>query len=507
MEQGAGMSVEDPSAAFRELMDAAPVMIWLSGVDGGCTWFNARWLELTGRPLCEQVADGWVDSVHPDDRAAVTEGYRAARAERRPFRLEYRLRRYDGEYRHVVDDGTPRFGPSGELLGYMGSCVDITERYRIEDELRQALERFRAVADYTYDWESWIGPDGALQWVNPAVQAMTGWSPDECLAMRDYPRPLVHPDDRALADELCAAHELRTRANDRELRVVRKDGSVGWVAISWQPVHASDGRYMGIRTSVRDISERRRAEDERMQHARERLARLEAERDRDQLRYERDVGERFVSLLSHDLRTPLSAAKATADLVTRRASDPAEVSALARRIGASLDRADRMLRDLLDTKLVRSGHALPVRRVPCDLEAVLRDSVEELRTIHGERVELRSTRPCAGRFDASGIRRAIENLVANAVKYGHLTAPITVDLARGEGRATISVHNEGEPIPPSRLDEIFEPFQRGRDGRDATGWGIGLTLVRAITEAHGGTIDVTSDAEHGTTFVLTLPCE
>ncbi len=500
------MTFEDPGAAVGELVAAAPVLFWVTDADGGCAWCNARWLELTGRPLAEQIGRGWLESVHPDDRARLLEAHDAARAERRPFRSELRLRRRDGEYRHVVAEGAPRLDAQGAVVGYACSCFDVTERRRTEEELRDAVERFRANADYTIDWESWIAPDGSLQWVNPAVFAMTGWSPEECVVMRDYPRRLIHPDDRAVADEVCAAHALRTRANDRELRLLRKDGSIGWAAISWQPLYASDGRYMGVRSSVRDISERRRAEQERLQHARERVARLEAERDRDQLRRERDVGERFVSLLSHDLRTPLSAAKATADLVARRAEDPAQVRALARRIDASLDRADRMLRDLLDTKLLRSGRALPVRRAPCDLEAVLREAVEELRTIYGERVELRSAGPCTGAFDASGLRRVVENLVANAVKYGHHTAPISVDLACGDGVATVAVHNEGEPIPASRLDDIFEPFQRGRERRDATGWGIGLTLVRAIVEAHGGAIDVTSDAERGTTFTVTLPC-
>jgi PAS domain S-box-containing protein len=123
------------------MADAAPVLIWLSDHTGGRTWLNRRWLEFTGRPFDEQLGDGWFESVHPDDLARCTEIYRAAFAARQPFQMDYRLRRHDGVYRWLVDTGRPLQDFRGAFLGYIGSCMDITERREAAELLQQADRR------------------------------------------------------------------------------------------------------------------------------------------------------------------------------------------------------------------------------------------------------------------------------------------------------------------------------------------------------------------------------
>jgi PAS domain S-box-containing protein len=121
---------------FRELADSAPVMIWMSGPDKEGVYFNKPWLSFTGRPLEQELGEGWLDTVHPADREALKiceKGF----AERRPFQAEFRMRRHDGEWRWLLDKGVPRFGPGGEFQGFIGSCLDITERKRAEQ--RQKL--------------------------------------------------------------------------------------------------------------------------------------------------------------------------------------------------------------------------------------------------------------------------------------------------------------------------------------------------------------------------------
>lgn len=137
---------------------------------------------------------------------------------------------------------------------------DITERKRDEEERRESAERFRAIADYTYDWENWIGVDGKLLWVNPAVERITGYSVGECMAMPDFPVPIVAQADReALARQMREAVHGSSR-NDFEFRVSHKDGRSVWVAASWQPIYDSRGPRLGHRSSMRDITERKRAE-------------------------------------------------------------------------------------------------------------------------------------------------------------------------------------------------------------------------------------------------------
>jgi PAS domain S-box-containing protein len=129
---------------FRTMADAAPVYIWLSGIDRQCYYFNQPWLEFTGRTLAEEIGNGWVEGVHPEDYQFCLNTYHQAFDLRQPFEMEYRLRRYDGEYRWVLDRAVPRFSPDGRFEGYVGSCIDISDRKLYEREIKHlnaSLER------------------------------------------------------------------------------------------------------------------------------------------------------------------------------------------------------------------------------------------------------------------------------------------------------------------------------------------------------------------------------
>ncbi len=121
---------------FRSLADQAPVLIWASGPDGLCTWFNQPWLDFTGRTFEQERGDGWAAGVHPEDLERCLSLYRGAFARREPFSMEYRLRRRDGEYRWLLDHGQPRHEADGAFAGFTGSCVDVTEQRRAREAQR-----------------------------------------------------------------------------------------------------------------------------------------------------------------------------------------------------------------------------------------------------------------------------------------------------------------------------------------------------------------------------------
>jgi formate hydrogenlyase transcriptional activator len=126
-------------ARFQTLADAAPVMIWVSGADGICTWFNNRWLDFVGRTLADAVDADWTRDIHPEDAPSRAQAYAAALHAHAPFSFEYRLRRGDGEWRHVHDTAVPAYAADGSFCGYLGSCLDITEDKRTRSQLQQAL--------------------------------------------------------------------------------------------------------------------------------------------------------------------------------------------------------------------------------------------------------------------------------------------------------------------------------------------------------------------------------
>jgi PAS domain S-box-containing protein len=136
---------------FRNMADASPVLLWMSGLDARCTFVNQTWVAFTGRSLEEACDSCWTAGVHVADVHRFTDTYERAFAAREPFEMEYRLRRADGEYRYVLNRGVPRFTPEGTFAGYIGSCVDITDHKDVEAQLRQSVrdrEDFVAVASH-----------------------------------------------------------------------------------------------------------------------------------------------------------------------------------------------------------------------------------------------------------------------------------------------------------------------------------------------------------------------
>jgi signal transduction histidine kinase len=220
------------------------------------------------------------------------------------------------------------------------------------------------------------------------------------------------------------------------------------------------------------------------------------------------IREKLTMTLTHDLRTPLTAAKASAELILRKAKLP-EVAKWAARIVENLERADAMIRDLLDASRVRAGEPLPIALAECELADIVYDAVTQLQSLYGDRfVVVTQDRP-RGWWSAEALQRAIENIAANAVKYGSPDKAITLTVRSAQGRALIQVHNHGSYIPPDQRAVLFQGFQRSRlaEVRGKPRWGIGLSLARGVLEAHGGSVGVDSLPETGTTFTLDLPLD
>jgi len=139
--------------------------------------------------------------------------------------------------------------------------AELIERHKAEQALMANEERFRTVANFTSDWESWVGPDGKLIWVSPSVERFTGYTADECYAMLDFPAPLIHPEDMARVAPVYRGALGGQSGEDVRFRVLRKDGSSDWVAVSYQPALTEDGRNVGHRSSICSIAERKAAEE------------------------------------------------------------------------------------------------------------------------------------------------------------------------------------------------------------------------------------------------------
>jgi signal transduction histidine kinase len=215
--------------------------------------------------------------------------------------------------------------------------------------------------------------------------------------------------------------------------------------------------------------------------------------------------EKMLALVSHDVRNPLATVRMAVQVLVDPANDKQrEARAVILR---NLEQADGIIQSLLDVASIRAGRPIPLEFRTCDLAAEVRRIVTEQVVAGGKRVELVAHDGLWGEWAVGGIVRALQNLIGNAVKYGAPATPILVRLTRDDGRVLLSVHNQGEPIAPGDQRAIFRPFQRtARSERSNTkGWGLGLAIVQAVAEAHGGDVVVESSASSGTTFTLELP--
>ncbi len=225
------------------------------------------------------------------------------------------------------------------------------------------------------------------------------------------------------------------------------------------------------------------------------------------LENERDLREAFVNLLTHDLRTPLTVIQASAQMMERTPEDIESTRKSSQTIVKQVKRAGKMITDLLDANRIRSGETLHTQKEKVNLTELVKNTVDELSIMIPGRFVFQDSAMIVCFLDPNGFRRIIENLCHNAIKYGSRTENVTIILEETTQNILLSVANLGSYITPEEQSTLFRQFHRTKSATAGKieGWGIGLTLVKGVAEAHGGKVSVTSDPTTGTVFTVTIP--
>jgi PAS domain S-box-containing protein len=389
----------------------------------------------------------------------------------------------DGMLSFFVNSYIPDFDSQGNVIGLAATGTDVTERKRSLDESRRLADEFKSLADSMPQIVWTALPNGDVDFFSRRWFDVTGLTPGQFTA-RDWEQ-VVHPDDYPQLDR-----EWRECMRDRkfyEIEFRLKHAATGeyrWYLVRARPVLDDKGniqRWYGSSTDIHDQKMTQR-----------------------NLEIEQQLRERLVSTLSHDLRTPITAAKLSSQLMLRHKLEPA-VRKLAFRVEENMVRADRMIRDLLDSSKARAGYQLPIKPSECDLSEIVQSVVDEFTVMHGHRFVLHVPSHVKGYWDFEGVRRILENLLSNALKYGGENTEVVIFINPHPDSVTLSVLNFGNPIPEKELPFLFEPFTRSELAERRIGWGIGLGLVKGLAEAHGGTVTVESSEEKGTLFSVHFP--
>lgn len=255
---------------FRIMADGIPFMIWMQGAEGEQEFVNQTYCEFYDVTREQTLGLGWQELLHPNDRKAYVGEFIACVQDRRPFHAEARVRRADGQWRWIESFGNPRFSNAGEFLGYVGTSPDITERKIAEQSLRENEERYRIVADNTYDWEIWRSPEGHYHYCSPSCFRITGYTPHQFQSEPGLTERIIHPEDVS-AWRVHIQHTVEKKGcSGIEFRICRADGEMRWIGHVCQPVFDPLGNYIGQRASNRDITDRKQAE-EALRQSEERL--------------------------------------------------------------------------------------------------------------------------------------------------------------------------------------------------------------------------------------------
>jgi len=487
---------------FHELANASPVMMRVAGPDGRCRDVNRTWLGFTGRTRAEELGDGWLDNVHPDDRAACVSTYRGAIANRRPFSIEYRLRRADGVYRPVLDNAVPRFDTDHGFQGYVGSAVDVTEVKAAQQSLVESLALRSAIVGSLYGRLAALDRRGVIIAVNDAwtqsLQERGGEARASGVGVNyvDVCRRAASTGDLHARAALDAIESVLAGRSERA-RVEYPCGrgsTTEWYAMIVEPLNHAEG---GIVISHIDVTRRRRTEQD-------------AQREREDLAHGLRVGTlgELATSLAHEINQPLAAIASNADAVRRMVEaspvDPDVPEAL-RDIQDSAHRAALVIRRLRVLFKQEQSEPQPVDLTEAITEVVglLHNDMERRRV----RVHL-SILPDPPRVlgDVIQLQQVLLNVFVNAGEAmggaGHPRELRVEMTAREETVLSVAVSDTGPSVPVSELEHIFERFVTSK----AEGLGMGLSISRSIIRAHGGRMWATRNTDRGLTMHIELPC-
>jgi PAS domain S-box-containing protein len=411
---------------------------------------------------------------------------------------------------------------SNDTVAFNAFIRDISTRLDQELALRLSEERFRTLIENIPGavYRCLADEEWTMQFISDEIEAVTGHPGSDFLgnAVRSYASVIADGDREHVFGVVEAAIENRSPFI-LEYRIVRADGAERWVYEKGQPVFDEDGSIRWLDGAIFDVTDRKLAEAERdrLLHA-EQAARAEAEEAREQLAEQNEalrmadrLKDEFVALVSHELRTPLTSIIGYVDLVSDEEGGPvtAEQRHFLDVIKRNSQRLLRLVGDLLFVAQVESGK-LTLETGPVDLAGVVRDCLEAARPRAAEKeIGLAVDAESVEGFEGDRLRLAqlLDNLVSNAIKFTPRGGRVQLGVADAAGAAVLTVTDTGIGIPVEEQERLFERFFRAESATRLAipGTGLGLTISKAIAEAHGGSISVRSEEGEGTTFSVVLP--
>jgi len=491
----------DREQQYQTLADSGQALVWLAGTDKRCTYFNKTWLEFTGRTIEQEMGNGWVDGVHPDDLQRCLEIYSGSFDRHEKFSIEYRLRRHDGEYRWLQDDGSPRYNCAGDFIGYIGFCLDVTNGKKLELELARNNELMATILDCLTDGVAACDKEGRVSHWNRSIREIHGL-PEQTILPDQWAEyyGLYEKDGitRMKTENIPLFKALQgLDVSNQEMVIIPREGNPLTVVVNGRQLVSQSGESLGAVVSLHDVTMVKTLED----HLRQ-SQKLDS------------IGT-LAGGVAHDFNNILTVIISASTLLELSAVGNQEQLKFISQICTSAERA---------TKLTQSLLAFSRRQSICkqseDLAYLVKIMQDFLGRIIGEDILLTTylpEDPLMVMIDRGQIEQVLMNLAANARDAMPHGGILNIMVSRIESDfsllelegckpgeyALITVSDTGAGIDKDTQQRIFEPFFTTKVMGKGTG--LGLSMAYGIIRQHDGVIHVYSKPGEGSTFRIYLP--
>lgn len=497
-------TLRDRQRYFRNMAETLSQLVWATRPDGYTEYLSPQWVQYTGVPAEDQLGDGWLMQIHPDDRPAVARAWQAAVRTGTPYAVEMRIRRHDGADRWFMARGCPLRTGNGEIRHWFGTSTDIDDLKRANDELARQRDRVAIIAAtspsvvhslHLHRDGRYTVPFGARRMADLYGVRVDLLETDCREAMADR----IHPDGVLGMSESIADSATRLTPWRREFRVRHPQHGDVWVEAHSMPVREPDGSTVWHGT-LTDVTERHRSEARVLALNAELESRVEARTSELQAAV-RDL-EAFSYSVSHDLRAPLRAIDGFSKVVTQEFGG--QLPEAGRRylniIRDSAQKMGQLIDDLL--AFARLGRQALTRH-PVDTALLVREALTTLTPMQqGRDIDIRVGALPRSDCDPAMLRQVWINLLSNALKYTRQCPSPRVEV--GFDGTEFYVRDNGAGFDMKYAHKLFHVFERLHRAEEFEGTGVGLAIVQRIVERHGGAIRAESVPGVGTTFSFHL---
>ncbi len=481
---------------FQGAVQAVQGVLWTNNAKGEMEGEQPGWEALTGQSFAEYQGYGWSAAIHPDDVQATIEGWQKALAEKQLFVCEHRVKLKDGSYGIFAVRAVPVLNDDGSIREWVGVHTNITKEREAQQALVESEDLFRTFSNNISNL-AWIADgDGWIKWYNQRWYDYTGTTFDE---MQGWGWEKVHhPDHRQRVVDLVKEIWKKPEPFELVFPLRAANRTYRWFLTRGEPIVDVNGkiiRWIGTNTDINEQIETAEA-----------LKRSELS-----VKMLMEKKDEFMSIASHELKTPMTSLRAAIQLIhriTETNSDQQKLHSLAEKANTQVQKLVTLIEDLLDVTKINAGK-LVLNPVEFNISQLLQDCIEHAKLAGAtQTIELSGDEDVHVFADRNRIEQVLNNLINNAVKYSPDTDHIGICISASKGQLKITVTDHGIGIPEEKLHFVFDRFFRLHDrSQRFAGIGLGLYISAEIVRRHGGQIGASSKEGQGSTFWFTIPLD